>query len=101
MRQKLSPKLVEHLKAPGPKRTDVWVSGYPSASIENVVCSDVGDPYYYWLAAGAGIVIVLTLRAPGHGCGSDTGPDGFGEAARSPSGYCDGGSNEFSYRVCP
>ena len=47
------------------------------------------------------MVIVLTLRAPGHGCGSDTGPDGFGEAARSPSGYGEGGSNEFSYRVCP
>lgn len=26
MKQKLSPKLVEHLKAPGPKRMDVWDS---------------------------------------------------------------------------
>jgi hypothetical protein len=39
---------------------------------------DVGDPNYS-CGAGAGMVIVLTLRAPGHaggGCGSDTGPDG-------------------------
>ena len=50
------------------------------------------------------MVIVLTLREPCHaggGCGSDTGPGGFSEEARSPYGYCEGGSNEFSYRVCP
>ena len=65
---------------------------------------DVGDPYYYWCVAGAGMVIVLTLRAPDHaagGCGSDTGPDGFNGEARSPSGYCEGGSNEFEYRASP
>jgi hypothetical protein len=59
---------------------------------------------YYWCAVGAGMVIVLTLRAPGHaggGCGSDAGPDGFGDRGRSPSGYCEGGSNESEYRVCP
>jgi len=46
------------------------------------------------------MVIVLTLRAPFHAgssCGSDTGPDG----SRTSSEYCEGGSNEFSYRVCP
>ena len=50
------------------------------------------------------MVIVLTLRAPGHaggGCGSDSGPNGFDGEARSPSGYCEGGSNEFEFRVCP
>ena len=50
------------------------------------------------------MVIVLTLRAPVHagvGCGSETGPDGFSDKARSPSGFCEGGSNEFKYRVCP
>jgi hypothetical protein len=50
------------------------------------------------------MVIVLTLRAPGHAggdCCSDTGPDGFGGEARSPSGYCEVGSKEFEYRVCP
>ena len=64
----------------------------------------VGDPYYYWCMGGAGMVIVWTLRAPGHaggGCGSDTGPDGFDGEARSPSGYCEGGSNEFEYLVSP
>jgi hypothetical protein len=64
---------------------------------------DVGDPNYS-CGAGAGMVIVLTLRAPGHaggGCGSDTGPDGFGDKARSPSEYRAGGSSEFEYRVCP
>ena len=63
-----------------------------------------GDPCYYSCAAGPGMVIVLTLRAPGHaggGCGSDKGPDGFGDKARSPSEYCEGGSSEFEYRVCP
>ena len=63
-----------------------------------------GDPCYYSCAAGAGMVIVLTLRAPDHaagGCGSDTGPDGFDGEARSPSGYCEGGSNEFEYRASP
>jgi hypothetical protein len=42
---------------------------------------------FYWLAAGAGMVIVLTLRAPGHagsGCGSDKAPDGFGDEALRP-----------------
>ena len=46
----------------------------------------MGDPYYYWCVAGAGMVIVLTLRAPSHaggGCGSDTGPDGFDGEAHS------------------
>jgi hypothetical protein len=51
------------------------------------------------------MVIVLTLRAPGQtdgGFGSDTGPNGFdGEARSCRSGYCEGGSNEFEYRVCP
>ncbi len=50
------------------------------------------------------MAIVLTLRAPGHGgggCGSDTAPDGFGDEARSPSGDCEGGSDEFEYRVWP
>ena len=63
-----------------------------------------GYPYYYWCASGPGMVIVLTLRAPGHaggGCGSDSGPNGFDGEARSPSGYCEGGSNEFEFRVCP
>ena len=50
------------------------------------------------------MVIVLTLREPvqaGGGCDSDTGPDGFSDKARSPSGFCEGGSNEFEDRVCP
>jgi hypothetical protein len=51
--------------------------------------------------------MVLTLRAPelcqtGGGFGSDTGPNGFdGEARSYPSGYFEGGSDEFEYRVCP
>ena len=69
-------------------------------SARRLSLTDLGDPYYYWCVAGAGMVIVLTLRAPDHaggGCGSDSGPDGFDGEARSPSGYCEGGSNEFSY----
>ena len=43
------------------------------------------------------MVIVLTLRAPGHaggGCGSDKGPDGFGDDAPSPFEYCEERSKE-------
>ena len=48
------------------------------------------------------MVIVLTLRAPGHaggGCGSDKGPDAFGDDACSPSECCEGRSKEL--RACP
>jgi hypothetical protein len=84
------------------------VTGHPRAArslrVQRPRPPPMNDPCNYWLAAGAGMVTVLTLRAPGHaggGCGSDAGPAEFGSEAPSPSGYCEGGSNEFEYCVCP